>query len=147
MKKLVPFLLALLGFSSVYSQEDGENRPLLKYGVPRATFELKGHVTNERNRPVKDAQITITNHDNGTADMLLTDHKGRFEYSTDIFPAEHTYKIQVNDIDGRKHRGDFASQERNVKISQEDYKGTDDPWDKGTVRKEEKFVLRKKNKK
>ena len=147
MKKIVPFLLALLGFSAAYAQDDG-TRPMLKYGVPRATFELKGVVTNQRNRPIKDVQVNITNEANGTNDMVQTDAKGHFEYSTSMFPTDHVYKVQLSDIDGRKHRGDFATEVRDVKVTGKDYQQkTGDAWDRGTVTKEEKFILRKKNKK
>lgn len=147
MKKIVPFLLALLGFSAAYAQDDG-TRPMLKYGVPRATFELKGQVTNLRNRPIKDVQVNITNEANGTNDMVMTDAKGHFEYSTSMFPTDHVYKVKVTDIDGRKNRGDFADEEYEVKVTGKDYEqNTGDMWNRGTVTKEEKFVLKKKSKK
>lgn len=146
MKKLVLFLLALLGFSSVYSQNE-ENRPMMKYGVPRAAFHLKGKVTNAKGRPVKDAQVTVKNEENGSSDVFITDRKGKFEYNATIFPKEFTFQVEVADVDGKKNKGDFETQTKEVKINKEDYKTTDDPWNRGDVIKEETFILEKKNNK
>lgn len=144
MKKLVLFLLTLLGFSTVYSQNE-ENRPMMKYGVPRATFHLKGKVTNAQGRPVKEAQVIVKNEENGTADVFITDKKGKFEYNTTIFPKEHTYQIEVSDLDGKKNKGDFETKTHEVLIHKEDYQTTDDAWNRGDVIKEETIVLEKKN--
>jgi len=143
MKKIVLFLLTLLGFSSVYSQNE-ESRPLMKYGVPHATFQIKGKVVNALGRPIKGVQVIIKNEEKGIEERVISGKGGRFEYSENVFPSELTYLIQVEDIDGKKNKGDYEAANQIVNVEKSDYKDTKDPWDRGVVLKEKTIVMTKK---
>lgn len=66
-------LLSLLGI--VYANAQ---RVMVKYGVPSADIAVKGKVTDERCRPVKDVQVIVRQKVRNQQDTLLTNKRGRF---------------------------------------------------------------------
>ena len=55
--RLCAIMLAFLGFGC---DEFGDDNYPLMYGTPSGSWEVKGEVTDEENRPVPDATIKIT---------------------------------------------------------------------------------------
>jgi putative lipoprotein (rSAM/lipoprotein system) len=58
MKRLLTFLLSLLGFSLATC-----DRAVEKYGCPYATYEVKGQISDEDKQPLQDIQVVVQQYD------------------------------------------------------------------------------------
>lgn len=87
------------------------------YGVPYATYDIRGKVVDERGKGVKDAQVVVKGHSGQLiGDTLLTDKKGRFEVKADAFPAQEiTIVVSTQEtqqaLDSVKHTANYEANE------------------------------------
>ena len=79
MKRILLFLISLLGFSMVgCDKPDPEPKPssfVSAYGTPRAKFEVKGRVVDENQQPLNHIQITAGHAEN----IVYTDSVGVYQ--------------------------------------------------------------------
>ena len=67
------------------------------YGVPYATYHIKGTVTDTDNQPLKDMQVVVKGYKKQViGDTISTNKKGAFEATVSDFPTD-TLHIVVQD--------------------------------------------------
>ena len=139
-KKILVFLLSIIGISVVSCMD---------YGVPQASFELKGKVTDTLDNPIENIQITLQESYHG--EKSTTDETGNYELGVDVgvfYDYNTTILVKVEDVDGEENGGEFATQIVTFPIKDSDYvKGKDGKRDKdykGHANKEINFKLIKK---
>lgn len=94
---LLSSLIALLSGCNSPKKAVQETTIVAIYGVPYATYMVKGTVKNEQDVPIKGATIVVKGYNNKIiGDTLVTDKKGQFELTESAFPAE-TINIVVID--------------------------------------------------
>jgi putative lipoprotein (rSAM/lipoprotein system) len=144
--KIITGLLALLGFAGCGDDGDdggggGDGR--MEYGTPYASFDIKGKVTDEAGDPVEDIKVVIRDANISDPEYSLavgiTDARGYYSIGGGWF-GDDTLTVSVEDIDGDKNGGEFASETVELEIEEEDYVGGDD-WDRGKVTKTADFEL------
>ena len=86
---LLSSLIALLSGCNSPKKAVQETTIVAIYGVPYATYMVKGTVKNEQDVPIKGATIVVKGYNNKIiGDTLVTDKKGQFELTESAFPAE-----------------------------------------------------------
>lgn len=136
MKKILAFLMSLLGFTVVSCNQ-------VEYGCPYAEFDMKGVVTDEENHPIENIQIAVSNHDYDTV-YTYTDAAGKYYLPTkEIYPWD-SVQVVATDIDGIEHGGEFESATQLISFSSSEFKGGDGNWYEGKASKEVNFQLKKK---
>ena len=131
-------ILLILGLSPIlYSCE--------KYGMPSATYELKGKVTSKNTSyPIKHIQIT-TQMKYERPDTLYTNSRGEYYYKVIGFPLDQPLYLKFEDIDGEENGGEFISQEVDIIFDDADLiKKGKDKWDNGTFAKTQNIQLERK---
>lgn len=143
---LLTSVLMLLGFSTCDSEPGAT-----MYGTPHADFTIKGKVINQENMPIPDIEIKCLVEHHGdnrhwfdTIPAVSTDPAGVFHCQFEEFPTDKL-RIIATDIDGPKN-GSYEKDSTNLTLSSDDYKGNTGSWFKGSVEKEIKFNLKRKDK-
>ena len=139
-KKIITLVIAALGFTTACS------KIVMEYGVPAASFELKGKVTDTLDNPIENIRVNIRTNDYPMKE-IFTDMEGNYFFGVgDISFSDITVKVE--DIDGEENGGEFATQTISFPIKSSDYvkeeERKDDNWYSGTARKEINFKLEKK---
>ena len=62
MKRLIYFLLSILGFVGV-SCEEQEQEQVCMYGVPMATYEVKARVVDPEGNPIKGIEVVVSDEE------------------------------------------------------------------------------------
>ena len=138
-KKILVFILSIIGISVVSCMD---------YGVPQASFEIKGKVTDTLDNPIENIQITL--QEGGFhAGEATTDETGNYSFLDGIFVNQYTtLMVKVEDIDGEENSGEFGTQIILLTLKDSDFvkeKGKKkDKWSLGTAKKEINFKLIKK---
>lgn len=141
---VITFLMALLGFGTTgcfkkYGVPDDEM--LLLYGVPHATFEAAGKVTDEAAQPVENIRVTMkTKRENGYLSDQYTNEDGEYYVSLeDNWPIDSVDIIVTDTAD--VYEGDSVR----VKVDY-DRSGVakDDGWNRGNGIVRQDFQLKKK---
>ena len=132
MKRLLLFLLSIAGISVI---------SCVDYGVPYATFELKGNITDTLNNPIENIQVSID------YDATTSDAEGN--YGIAVYTegtATSEFLVKVEDIDGEENGGEFQTHIISLPVKESDYVGKkkDSKWDMGKATKEVNFKLIKK---
>ncbi|MDY5428301.1 MAG: radical SAM-associated putative lipoprotein, partial [Parabacteroides merdae] len=143
---LLTSVLMLLGFSTCDSEPGAA-----MYGTPHADFTIKGKVVNQENMPIPDIEIKCLVEHHGdnrhwfdTIPAVSTDPAGVFHCQFEEFPTDKL-RIIATDIDGPQN-GSYEKDSTNLTLSSDDYKGNTGSWFKGSVEKEIKFNLKRKDK-
>ena len=97
---IIAFLLTVLGFGSCNRDEPAE--PRAAYGVPYATFEAAGKITNEQAQPVENINVRVMYPWNHWSFLeQYTDAEGEYLVSTDAYrPSTDSVDIVVTDTAG-----------------------------------------------
>lgn len=144
-------LLSLLGFSC--SEVDSDNESAEEYGVPYATFEIKGKVQDQTGQSIPDIQIQIatgmknypgfisTGKYDTIPEIIKTDSRGEFSTRFGNFPVNNI-KVIATDIDSTVN-GSFQNKTGDIDIASGDFSGGK-KWDKGTASKEITITLDEK---
>ena len=132
-------IVILLGFFGICSSC---NMPT-EYGEPYADYEIKGVITNKENaQPIQNIRVIQG------WDTIYTDAEGKYAFNNlGYFPPspETLFHLKVEDIDGEENGGDFATQEIEVKITEDDrVRKGDGNWYEGKFEKTEDIELEKK---
>ena len=137
MKRLIYFLLSILGFAGV-SCEEQEQEQVCMYGVPTAKYELKARVVDSEGNPIKGIEVVVTpeEQENEWNRVLETTTKedGTFENSrTRNSMITTKLYVKLTDVDGEENGGEFRelTQEVNVYHSPAYKIEDDDSWYSG----------------
>ena len=109
MRRLIIFLLGLLGFTAV-SCDNTEN--LNAYGTPYVSFTLKARVVDEAGNPIKGIEVDANEH-YWFDDKRYSDENGYFDVSGNLSPGNQ-YKVRFIDVDGAENGGEFETLELDI---------------------------------
>ena len=122
-------VLGALGFTACGWQ----NAPMYgtepAYGVPTATFRVRGVVTDEENNPVEGIRVAVSDREGWDSDTVYTSADGEFETCDMSVGSVESVRAVLADVDGEKNGGTFAPdtvkfEEMKVDtISEEDWGG------------------------
>ena len=122
MKKLIYFLLALLGVSC--------DTGMVMYGVPHISFSLKARVVDEAGNPIQGIEVRTKEGDYFTDRTGVSDYLGNIDAHGGFWPG-HQYEVVFYDIDGPLNGGEFEALEMDISDKVVQTKEGDD-WDRGT---------------
>lgn len=154
-------LLALMGFESC-GGADEYGTPVVEYGMPNVSFQVKGNVTNEEDKPIEGIKVGVNmryeyndaqgNHhveyqdyfNNNTA---ITDSEGNFQT-----PSRTTggidnpdLKLIIEDVDGEANGGEFQSDTLDLKdLPRQQIQNGDGRWYNGGYELTANIKLKKK---
>ncbi len=137
MKKIISYLLALIGITIISCKNDD---PIAEYGCPYAEFNLKGKVTDVNNNPINQIRIVLKGQDELT-DTLFTDENGGFNKTITINPWNKEYEIQAEDIDSSANGGEYSPQNKELILNDQDFVDASGDWYAGKVSKTIDFKL------
>ena len=111
MKRLILFLLALLGFSFTSCEpKDEEIIPVLEYGVPRVSFKLKAHVVDEAGEPIQGIEVRTEDDEPFEYNTGISDYQGNIDAYGGFWPGAERGQVQFIDIDGEANGGEYETQ-------------------------------------
>ncbi len=130
-------LLTLLGFSGITSCDTKE-----EYGSPHATYSIKGAVTDEAGKPIKNIGIKGRFDLEKEYDLISTktNTEGKFDITYSEFPNNEFYVI-AEDIDGVEN-GLFKSDTTHVVFEEADFVEKGKGWYHGAASKEISIQLK-----
>jgi putative lipoprotein (rSAM/lipoprotein system) len=129
--KLLGYLLLLLGFSSACSQmADEYGAPYAEYGVPMATFIVKGNVVSDASDQVIPAVRVVM-----PFDTVYTDQNGNYQIENQNYPTDQSFLLEFSDVDGPQN-GSFETLDTTVTFSDPQFTGGDGDWNAGETEKE-----------
>ena len=109
MKRLIYFLMALLGFGSAAC----ESEAMEEYGVPSVTYEVKARVVDSEGNPIKGIEVIISQKEDFNPNWervfeTTTLEDGTLaESRTPSFTGGNKLYIKLTDVDGEANGGDF----------------------------------------
>lgn len=130
---IIAILLAVLGFAS--SCEG----PQTEYGVPTATFIIKGQIVSEKDSlPIPGIQVAMK------YDSSLTGSNGNYIVQQGShFASTQTFHLKIKDVDGIAN-GEFTSLDTIVEFKDPQFKNGDGHWYEGETEKELDVKLKPK---
>ena len=116
MKRLIYFLLAILGFGSISSCSEIDNTDdvVAEYGCPHTEFKINARVVDSEGNPIKGIKVSVSGDPDFTYEELnslttKTDDKGELTESEFTgFSSTDPFTMRVEDIDGEANGGEFA---------------------------------------
>jgi putative lipoprotein (rSAM/lipoprotein system) len=122
--RLIAYLMGLLGFASACIPEPVE------YGMPQATFRLKGTVqSNGTELYIPGIKVIMGD------DTTITNNQGYFEASQIEMPDDQTFIVQFLDIDGANN-GRFADIDTTINFIDPVFIDSDGKWYKGETERD-----------
>jgi putative lipoprotein (rSAM/lipoprotein system) len=121
--QLIAYLLGLMGFAAACIPEPVE------YGIPQATFKLKGTVqSNETSLYIPNIKVIMG------YDTTYTDAGGNFQISQIEMPDEQTFIVRFLDVDdaSNEHLDDIDT---TITFIDPVFTGSDGKWYKGETEK------------
>lgn len=112
MKRLIYFLMALLGFGAI-SCDSIDFDAAAEYGCPHVNFSLKARVIDEAGNPIQGIEVrTKGDHrfDNKTG---FSDYMGNIDAYGSVWPGSQ-YEVVFEDVDGEANGGQFESLELDI---------------------------------
>ena len=142
---LLNFILLLLGFSSCDGDDNGNvGEQLLMYGMPYATYSLKGKVVDAQKQPIPDIEVKIKEGYGGVyynqIASLKTNSSGEFVFKENL-TAEGKFRLVARDADGAAN-GSFKSDSIDITT---DKPSGGDGWFRGTTSKEDIVITLQKD--
>lgn len=126
---LIKGLLTLLGFSTAcqIGADAYGVPPAPAYGVPMATFIVKGEVTSKvTSQPIEGIQVVME------WDTAFTDNNGIYETKLSSGAGSNMFAIQFRDVDGVAN-GEFLPLDTTVEFKDPIFTGGSGYWDEGTA--------------
>lgn len=124
MKKLIYFLLALLGVSC--------NIGMAEYGTPHVSFSLKARVVDEAGNPIQGVEVRTKEGGYFDDRTGVSDYLGNIDaYGSYIWPGTQ-YDVVFYDIDGPLNGGEFEALEMDISDKVVQTKEGDGNWNGGT---------------
>lgn len=127
MKRLIYFLLALLGFGFTGCEE---HFGVCEYGVPTASFSLKARVVDEAGNPIQGIEVRTKEGDYFEDRTGVSDYLGNIDAHGSIWPGTQ-YEVVFEDIDGPLNGGEFETLELDIKDKVVQINDGDGDWYKG----------------
>jgi putative lipoprotein (rSAM/lipoprotein system) len=123
-------LLTMLGFSTACENIGEEyGTPAVEYGVPTATFVIKGKVkSNENSTVIPNIRVIMNN------DTSFTDQNGNYEVEQSTYPTDQSFDVKFDDVDGVTG-GEFNSVDTTIQFVNPQFTGGKG-WDSGKTEKE-----------
>ena len=119
-------LLAVLGIGGCSAIEEVDNRMIAAYGVPTATYHVKGKVTDEQGNPIPDIEVSFYGVYYGSTGTppgidpfnvkLKTNSQGNYLLEELHYPYPKV-RIQFEDKDGPANGGEFESETTQVDMT------------------------------
>lgn len=109
MRRLIIFLLGLLGFTAV-SCDRPDN--LNAYGTPHVLFSLKARVVDEAGNPIKGIEVDANEH-YWANDNRFSDDEGNIDTFGSVSPGDQ-YRVRFIDVDGAENGGEFETLELDI---------------------------------
>jgi len=136
---LIGFGLSILGVSAACSISSCEyGAPAVEYGVPHATFVVKGTVVSDQDStPIQSIRVVLEH------DTAYTDPSGQYRVEHSSFPDSQTLMVQFEDTDGEIN-GSFNARDTIVEFTDPLFSGGSGSWDAGTTEKEVDVELKPK---
>ena len=132
MKRLIYFLLSLLGFTAQSCDGVGNpfDDPVAMYGCPYANFTLSARVVTEEGEPIKDIILRNSNENSILNVNVSSDENGNILIIDSIFLPSLVEKIEVvfEDVDGEANGGEFATVEMDISDKVEQVAEGDGGW-------------------
>ncbi len=125
-----------------------EPEPIAEYGVPYATFEAVGRVTDEESKPIQNIQVTVKDRYRPNRDYrrtlpdAYTDENGDYSITAefDFFPEDSVDIIVTDTADI------YESDSVSVKVEYDRSQvSPDDHWNEGDGLVNQDFQLKKKH--
>ena len=127
--RLISFLLSILGFSAVCVLNGCAYGTPVEYGVPNASFIVKGTVKSETNSALIPHIRVVMGYDS-----TYTDASGNYQVENNDFPQDQSYLLKFKDIDGSVN-GEYQTQETTVEFKDPQFTGGSDSWYAGRTEK------------
>ena len=124
MKKLIYFLLALLGISCDVGMR-------CEYGTPHVSFSLKARVVDEVGNPIQGIEVRTKEGDYFTDRTGVSDYLGNIDAHGGFWPGTQ-YEVVFYDIDGPLNGGEFETLEMDISDKVVQTKEGDGNWNGGT---------------
>lgn len=100
-------VLGALGFTACGWQADMYGTEPA-YGVPTATFRVRGVVTDEENNPVEGIRVAVSDGEGWDSDTVYTTADGEFETCDMSVGSVESVRAVLADVDGEENGGTFA---------------------------------------
>ncbi len=128
---LISLLLALLGFSTACEQgADEYGTSAVEYGVPHATFIVKGNVKAENtSSAIANIQVVMNQ------DTVYTDESGNYQVENTEFPEDQTFLLKFKDVDGEIN-GEFQPLDTTIEFKDPQFTNGSGSWYEGKTEKE-----------
>ena len=143
---LLNSILLLLGFSSCDGDDNGNvGEQLLMYGMPYATYSLKGKVVDAQKQPIPDIEVKIKERHGSVyyshTAPLKTNASGEFSFK-ESFSTGGEFRLVARDADGAAN-GSFKSD--SIDITMDKPSGGDGSWFQGSASKEDIVITLQKD--
>ncbi|MBR2429009.1 MAG: radical SAM-associated putative lipoprotein [Alistipes sp.] len=112
MRRLISFLLCLLGFSAVSCDKSNPGN-LDAYGTPHVVFSLKARVIDEQGKPIKGIEVDANEH-YWANDNRFSDDEGNIDTFGSVSPGNQ-YRVRFIDVDGEENGGEFETLELDIR--------------------------------
>lgn len=133
---LFAMLLALIGIGSCNVAEDIDETLVAAYGTPTVHYTVHGKVTDPNGNPIEGIQVTVGTawtddlHNYYTHPIeapVTTDRRGKWIREAYFYPSDSLH-IQVKDIDGAEHGGEFADYQTSLPVKIVKNPKNTNPW-------------------
>ena len=130
--RLLRILMSVLGFSvaaNLSSCEDGGGRA--EYGTPSAKFIINGQVKSEQTTAaIPNIRVVMSGDSEFLADTSFTDANGKYSLDITNFPANQSFVVKFEDIDGTAN-GEYQSLLSTVEFIDPEYTNGSGNWYEG----------------
>jgi len=126
---LLTLMLSLLGFSTACESLDEYGAPVVEYGVPTATFIVKGKVSSQDHAAVPNIRVAMG------GDTTYTDKNGNYEVRQQSAPTDQEIPIEFEDIDGIEN-GEYSKIDTVAHFENPTFTGREGNWDMGETEQE-----------
>lgn len=135
---LISLCLVLLGFSTACEQgADEYGTPSVEYGVPHATFIVKGNVKSENSSSMIPNIRVVMGYD-----TTFTNESGNYQVENTSFPDDQLFLVEFKDVDGSAN-GNYQPIDTVVEFKDPQFTGGSS-WDAGKVENELNVNLKPK---
>lgn len=128
MKRLIYFLLTLLGFGAISCEEE---QAMIEYGCPNMTFSLKARVVDEAGKPIEGIEVQTKN--NAFYMGNYSDAEGNIDLQVNMWP-DTNIDLVFTDVDGKENGGEFETLELNIADKVEQVKEGSGSWYEGSYK-------------
>ena len=136
---LIGLLISVLGFGTIScGKKYGVEPVVAEYGVPYATIEATGTVTDEEKKPIENIRVTVSAQ--GVYSEAYSDKEGAYQTTDNgAFPVEYV------DVIATDTAGIYQADTVRVKMEYDDSNvNSNDHWNEGVGSVKQDFQLKKK---